>query len=99
MEYAIDRLLMAICAEICSQTPKLFLAYALMKAQSKDYVRDSQIRVIVQPLLIMLASDFGGDGSIVRVLTQMISQFTTGSFAAGSYGAGNCLNLLRYFQK
>jgi WD40 repeat protein len=94
MEYTIDRLLMAVRAEICSQTPKLFLAYALMKAQSKDYVRDSQIRIIVQPLLMMLASDLGGDGSIVRVLKQTISQFVAGSFAAGSYGTGNCLNLL-----
>ena len=94
MEYAIDRLLMAIRAEICNQTPKLFLAYALMKAQSKDYVRDSQIRLIVQPLLMMLASDLGGEGSIVRVLKQTICQFAAGSFASGSYGAGNCLNLL-----
>jgi WD40 repeat protein len=98
MEYAIEKLLMAIRAEICSQTPKLFLAYALMKAQSKDYVRDSQIRVIVQPLLMMLASDLGGDGSIERVLKQMLSQFAAGSFAAGSYGAGNCLNLLNQLQ-
>jgi WD40 repeat protein len=94
MEYAIEKLLMAIRAEIGRQTPKLFLAYALMKAQSKDYVRDSQIRVIVQPLLMMLASDLGGERSIVRVLKQIISQFAAGSFAAGSYGAGNCLNLL-----
>jgi WD40 repeat protein len=98
MEYTIEKLLMAIRNEICSQTPKLFLAYALMKAQSKDYVRDSQIRVIVQPLLMMLASDLGGDGSIVRVLKQTISQFAAGSFAAGSYGAGNCLNLLNQLQ-
>jgi WD40 repeat protein len=98
MEYAIEKLLMAVRTEICNQTPKLFLAYALIKAQSKDYIRDSQIRVIVQPLLMMLASDLGGDGSIVRVLKQMISQFAAGSFAAGSYGAGNCLNLLNQLQ-
>jgi WD40 repeat protein len=98
MEYAIEQLLMAVRTEICIQTPKLFLAYALMKAQSKDYVRDSQIRVIVQPLLMMLASDLGGDRSIERVLKQIISQFAAGSFAAGSYGAGNCLNLLNQLQ-
>jgi WD40 repeat protein len=98
MEYAIEKLLMAVRSEICSQTPKLFLTYALMKAQSKDYVRDSQIRVIVQPLLGMLASDLGGEGSIVRVLKQTISQFAAGSFAAGSYGTGNCLNLLNQLQ-
>jgi WD40 repeat protein len=94
MEYAIDKLLRAIRTEICHQTPQLFLSYALMKAQSKDYVRDSQIRVIVQPLLAMLVSDLGGEGSIVRALKQMISQFAAGSLAARSYGAGNCLNLL-----
>lgn len=94
MEYAIDQLLRAIRTEICHQTPQLFLSYALMKAQSKDYVRDSQIRVIVQPLLAMLVSDLGGEGSIVRALKQMISQFAAGSLAARSYGTGNCLNLL-----
>ncbi len=94
MEYAIDKLLRAIRAEIGSQAPRLFLNFALMKAQAKDYVRDSQIRVIVQPLLMMLASDLGGEGSIIKILKQILARFEVGSFAAGSYGAGNCLNLL-----
>jgi WD40 repeat protein len=97
MEYAIEKLLGLIRAEIGSQTPQLFLSFALMKAQSKDYVRDSQIRVIVRPLLVMLASDLGGEGSIVKALQHVLARFEVGSFAAGSYGAGNCLNLLNQF--
>ncbi len=98
MEYAIDKLLRAIRVEIGSQAPRLFLSFALMKAQAKDYVRDSQIRVIVQPLLAILASDLGGEESISRVLKQILSQFKPGSAAAASYGAGNCLNLLGQLQ-
>jgi WD40 repeat protein len=94
MEYAIELLLGLVRQEICRESPQLLLCHALMKAQAKDYVRESQIRVIVRPLLAMLESDLGGNDSIVRVLKQILSQFSTDSFAAGSYGTGNCLNLL-----
>ncbi len=98
MEYAIDKLLRAMRTEICDQTPQLWLTYALMKAQSKDYVRDSQIRVIVQPLLAMLASDLGGEGSTIQVLKGLLSGLAADALAAASYGAGNCLNLLGQLQ-
>jgi WD40 repeat protein len=94
MEYAIDQLLGLVRQEVCGGSPQLLLRYALMKAQTKDYVRESQIRVIVRPLLAMLESDLGSRESIIRVLKQILSLFSTDSFAARSYGTGNCLNLL-----
>jgi WD40 repeat protein len=98
MEYAIEKLLLAVKTEVCNLTPQMLLYYALMKAQAKDYVRESQIRVIVQPLLTMLHADLGRRESIERRLQQILAQFTAGSFVAASYGAGNCLNLLCQLQ-
>jgi hypothetical protein len=74
------------------------LSYALMKAQAKDYVRESQIRVIVLPLLTMLESDLGGRESIGLALKQILLGLRADSFATASYGAGNCLNLLCQLQ-
>jgi WD40 repeat protein len=96
MEYAIEQLLGLVRQEIGSGSPQLLLRYALMKAQAKDYVRESQIRVIVQPLLAMLASDFGGRESIVVALKQILLGLRMDG--AASYGAGNCLNLLCQLQ-
>jgi WD40 repeat protein len=98
MEYVIEQLLMAVRQEICSGSPRLLLRYALMKAQSKDYVRESQIRVIVQPLLAMLGSDLGGEGVIVQALKQLLVTIGVDGGAATSYGAGNCLNMLCQLQ-
>ncbi len=98
MEYTIDKLLTAVRAEIRDRKPKLLLRYALMKATAKDYVRESQIRLVIKPLLTMLVADLGGEQAIDRTLKQILQQLSTDSFSASSYGAGNCLNLLSHIQ-
>jgi WD40 repeat protein len=94
MEYMTEKLVMAARVEIISQKPQLFFAYALMKAQSKDYVRESQIRLIIQPLLALLHSDLGNQEAIIQTCKQILSDLAKQTTAAVSYGAGNCLNLL-----
>jgi WD40 repeat protein len=98
MEYAIEQLLGLVRQEVCGGSPQLLLRYALMKAQAKDYVRESQVRVIVRPLLVMLESDLGGRESIIVALRQILLGLRADSFAVASYGAGNCLNLLCQLQ-
>jgi WD40 repeat protein len=94
MEYAIEQLLRLVREEICSGLPQLLLRYALMKAQAKDYIRESQIRVIVLPLLTMLESDLGGRDAVVLAVKQILMGLKANRSAMVSYGAGNCLNLL-----
>jgi WD40 repeat protein len=98
MEYAIEQLLKLVRQEICSGMPQLLLRYGLMKAQAKDYVRESQIRVIVRPLLGMLESDLGGQEAIIGAVRQILIGLRADAFAIVSYGAGNCLNLLCQLQ-
>jgi WD40 repeat protein len=94
MEYAIEQILQLVRQEIYSGSPQLLLRYALMKAQAKDYVRESQIRTIVSPLLAMLVSDLGGREAVVLALKQILLGLRADRLAMASYGAGNCLNLL-----
>ncbi len=69
-----------------------------MKVTAKDYVRESQIRLAIVPLLMMLAADLGGRQAIELALKQILQQLSTDSYSASNYGAGNCLNLLSHLQ-
>jgi WD40 repeat protein len=97
MEYIIEKLLTAVRSEISTQTPQFFLRYALIKAQAKDYVRESQVRMILQSLLVMLREDLG-EQAIAQTIKEILQNLSADAFAATSYGAGNCLNLLCQIQ-
>jgi WD40 repeat protein len=94
MEYMTEKLVMATRAEIANQKPLLLLSYALMKAEAKDYVRASQIRLILQPLLALLCSDLGGQAAVIQACRQILLGLAAQKTLAVSYGAGNCLNVL-----
>jgi hypothetical protein len=72
MEYVTGRLLAQVRAEVIAASPQFLLRYALMKAQSKEYVRESQMRIILSPLLEMLESDLGRKEAIAQVLKQLL---------------------------
>jgi transcriptional regulator with XRE-family HTH domain len=57
MEYLTDQFLEKMYIEVATEQVRLLSSHALMKAQSKDYVRDSQIRLIVQPLASRLQAN------------------------------------------
>jgi transcriptional regulator with XRE-family HTH domain len=49
-EYMTDRLIEQVWAEVISGKITLFQSHALMKAQAKTYVRESQVRLILKPV-------------------------------------------------
>ena len=57
MEYVTERLIEQVSHEIITQSPWRLLSHALIKAQAKDYIRDTQIRVIVKPVIEQLLTD------------------------------------------
>ncbi|MFN5861559.1 MAG: hypothetical protein ACK451_06175, partial [Pseudanabaena sp.] len=59
MEYVTERLIKLICQEIITGSPQYLLTHALVQAQAKDYIRDSQIQLIVQPILQQLQTILG----------------------------------------
>lgn len=95
MEYVTEQLIEQIAEEILAGSPQLLNSHALMQAQSKEYVRESQIRVIVQPLLEKLLSIVGSPRQLEHQLQQVLTQLRHQGSGRAGYGAGNLLNLFR----
>ncbi|MFM7888024.1 MAG: NB-ARC domain-containing protein, partial [Pseudanabaena sp.] len=64
MEYVTERLIELICQEIITESPQYLLTHAFVQAQAKDYIRDSQIQLIVQPILQQLQNRLGSTEQI-----------------------------------
>jgi WD40 repeat protein len=97
MEYMTEQLVNQICTEIVNQTPDSFNAYALVKTTVKEYIRESQIRLILQPIASYLRDRFSSSkelGQQMQLILQMVRHEGKGS----SYGAGNLLNLMTHLK-
>jgi WD40 repeat protein len=98
MESVTEFLIARIVEEILAEQPQLFLNHALIKAQSKDYIRDSQIRVILQPLCDRLLSEIPSPQKLEHQLHCLLKHLQTDYAKQSNYGAGNLLNLCRQLQ-
>ncbi|BAB74499.1 MAG TPA: NACHT domain-containing protein [Nostoc sp. UBA8866] len=76
----------------------LFTTHALIKAQAKDYVRESQISLILQPLINQLITEFGSLENISNCLVHILSRLRGKSPQETGYAGGNVLNLLHHAQ-
>jgi hypothetical protein len=68
LEYATERLVAAVGREVAAGEPALLASHALVKAQSKDYVRRSQEQLIAQPLLEQLGASAGSAAAVEQRL-------------------------------
>ncbi|MBW4621919.1 MAG: NACHT domain-containing protein [Cyanosarcina radialis HA8281-LM2] len=94
MEYVTERLIDRICQEIELVEIDLLKSHALLKAQAKDYVRDAQIRSIVQPILAKLLETQGGSDNLKQLLLQLLKVQQLQARLQPGYFAGNAINLL-----
>ncbi|MBV7328568.1 tetratricopeptide repeat protein [Chloroflexi bacterium TSY] len=62
MEYTTDRFINQVCQELEQDSLESFNRHALLKAQAKDYVRESQRRLILQPIAENILAQFGREG-------------------------------------
>ncbi|MEG3928589.1 WD40 domain-containing protein [Microcoleus sp. D3_18a_C4] len=94
MEYMTQKSIETVCDEICQQAPQLLSTYALLKAQAKDYIREAQLRALVQPLIAQLLGHFGTQQAIAQQLQPMLERLKREPHLRSGYGAGNLINLL-----
>ncbi len=97
MEYVTDQFVEQMSEEIDTGTIKLFGSHALLKAQAKDYVRESQVRLILTPIAERLLSTLGKEG-IEKKLKTMLSTLREIYPQKSGYAAGNILNLFVQLQ-
>jgi len=93
MEYLTARFVDRVCEEIKTNVLVLFERHAVLLAQTKDYIRESQRRLLLLPLVQRLLTSFGKEAlkqQFQRLLATLCEQHDDHL----SYAAGNVLNLL-----
>ncbi|MDJ0688539.1 MAG: hypothetical protein QNJ41_08510 [Xenococcaceae cyanobacterium MO_188.B32] len=101
LKYTTQRLVDRICQELVEEKPlslRLFKTHALIKATSKDHIRDTQKQVIIQPLLEKLLIELGSQKKLVILLQDILRQQKHQPSILTGYAGGNVLNLLAFLQ-
>lgn len=98
MEYMLERLVAQICREIVTATPVLLNSHALLKANAKDYIRESQTRLILEPILNQLETHYKATRYIATQCQQMIKHLQQATPPSSGYTTGNLINLLCQLQ-
>ncbi|NBD15438.1 MAG: NACHT domain-containing protein [Cyanobacteria bacterium] len=98
MEYVINRLLEEVAAEIgdgqiAEKRTPLLVTHALLKAQAKDYVRETQVTLILKPLIEQLITELG-EATLSSRLTEILAQLRGKPCPQTGYAGGNILNLM-----
>ncbi|HSM81376.1 MAG TPA: hypothetical protein VLS96_06805, partial [Nodosilinea sp.] len=104
MEYVTERLIEQITDEIIT-IPEvappgglLIDRYALVKATAKEYLRDSQTRLILQPIAQNLCARFNSTAALDRQMRQLLALLRQTFTQSYSYGVGNLINLMGYLK-
>jgi WD40 repeat protein len=92
MEYMIDRLIEQVYQEIRAEAIAFFMSHALIKAQAQDYLRNSQVRLILKPIADKLIATFSKKG-VEDKLAGILSTLREESSLTPGYAGGNALNL------
>ncbi|MCC5661378.1 hypothetical protein LC608_31380 [Nostoc sp. XA010] len=94
LEYVTHRLIDRVCEDITSERQEFINDYTLIKAQSKEYIRLSQIRLILQPVIDKLVEMLGCVGNVERQLKHILTKIRQETPLKPGYTAGNILNIL-----
>ena len=97
MEYMTDQLIEQVCHEITTRNITLFMSHALMEATAKDYIRNTQITLIIKPIIDRLSTIFRYAKNIEHHLYQILLSLRQIPQTAG-YAGGNLLNILCQLQ-
>ncbi len=100
MEYTTQQLVELVCQELVGEKSvrlRLFKTHALIKATSKDYIRETQKQFIVQPLLKLLLETVSQQHLVILLQDVLEQQRHQAPILAG-YAGGNVLNLFVHLQ-
>lgn len=97
MEYVTERFIQRVCVEFEMPQIDILRSHALVQVHAKDYLQEIQSRLIVQPVIERLLTQFGSASEIEtrsrQLLIQQQQQPGSKTGPAG-YVSGNLINLL-----
>ncbi len=97
LEYVTDIFVELVSEEIEKGIARLLKSHALIKAQTKDYVRDAQVRLILKSVAEPLLQTLGKEG-LANKLNSMLVMLREAKAQKTGYAAGNILNMLAHLQ-
>jgi WD40 repeat protein/transcriptional regulator with XRE-family HTH domain len=95
MEYLTDAMLEQLSEEISTMALDHLRHYALEQGPAKDYVRRTQVRLLVHPLLERLRAGFASDERVEEQLLALLAKFRSEDAAIQGYGPANIISLLK----
>ena len=100
MEFVTDNLIGQVYQELISTEFNLFASYALIKTTSKDFIQETQKRLILEPIARLLRNTFASPQTLERQVQEILNQLHTGEKLNQNYAycAGNLINLCIYLQ-
>ncbi|MBD2460345.1 pentapeptide repeat-containing protein [Oscillatoria sp. FACHB-1407] len=96
MEYVTHRLIEYLTTELVTLKLNLFNRYALTKTTVKDYIRESQIRLILQLIAERIQVLYRNFEAIEQHLKKLLEQLKSQP-QLSRYSGGNFINLCRYW--
>ncbi len=97
LEYVTGKFVTQIVQEIDAQANKLLTSHVLVKAQAKQYVRESQASFIRKPIADLLVEKYGKSGT-EKKFKALLEELRKTDAQKPGYAAGNILNLLIQLQ-
>lgn len=94
MEYLTEQFIEKVSEEIVQGQAVLFKTHAIIRATAKYYVRETQIRLILRPIIDNLLYRLGDRENIKKQLNQILANLPYKSPQETGYAGGNALNLM-----
>ncbi len=109
MEYVSDRIIDQVTREITQASSSLllksppaslplFYSHTLLKTTVKDYIRESQVRLILAPIAEQIRTTFKRKKALLEKLQELLEFLKATITPLSGYGGGNLINLCRHLQ-
>ncbi|MBD3887155.1 AAA family ATPase [Phormidium tenue FACHB-886] len=98
MEYVTDCLTERISTELVIKQFVLFNRFALVKTTVKDYIRESQVHLIIEPIADQLRTTFNRSIVFGQWLREILNLLQSSPTLFSGYSGGNLLNLCNHLQ-
>ncbi|GHO90155.1 hypothetical protein KSF_002030 [Reticulibacter mediterranei] len=95
LEYVTAALIAEITSEIQQRQLDRLIQHGLEQAHAKEYIRQTQERLLVVPLLVALRSVYQGQVELEEHLLSLLDQLRERAEYAQGYGPANLIALLR----
>ncbi len=94
LEYATEHLIEDVARELETGDALILIQQPLLEATAKDYVRRSQERLIVGPIISRLLTTYGSPSAVEKRVLSLLDEQRDRSIQEQGYGPGNLVNVL-----